>query len=74
MQLTTLDIVVIVVYAIGLFVLALVLAVVCSLPAPAAAPTNRIQTAGIGFGTSAGFNIGAIGVIVILIALYTACW
>jgi SSS family solute:Na+ symporter len=48
--------------------------VVCSLLAPAAAPTNRIQTAGIGFRTSAGFNLGAVGVIVILIALYTARW
>jgi hypothetical protein len=35
---------------------------------------NRIQTVGVGFRTSAGFNIGAAGVIVILIALYTAWW
>ena len=42
--------------------------------APAAAVANRIQTAGVGFRTSAGFNIGAVGVIVILIALYTAWW
>jgi len=39
-----------------------------------AALANRIRTAGIGFGTSAGFNIGAAGVVVILIALYTAWW
>jgi SSS family solute:Na+ symporter len=56
------------------FVLALVLAVVCSLIWPAAAVVNRIQTVGVGFRTSAGFNIGAVGVIVILIALYTAWW
>jgi SSS family solute:Na+ symporter len=56
------------------FLLALVLAIVCSLLWPAAALANRIQTAGIGFGTSAGFNVGAAGVIVILIALYTAWW
>jgi SSS family solute:Na+ symporter len=56
------------------FVLALLLAVVCSLLWPAAAVVNRIQTVGVGFRTSAGFNIGAAGVIVILIALYTAWW
>ena len=56
------------------FLLALLLAIVCSLLWPAAALTNRIQTAGIGFRTSAGFNIGAAGVVVILIALYTAWW
>jgi solute:Na+ symporter, SSS family len=56
------------------FVLALLLAVVCSLIWPAAAVVNRIQTVGVGFRTSAGFNIGAVGVIVILIALYTAWW
>ena len=56
------------------FLLALLLAIVCSLLWPAAAVANRIQMAGIGFRTSAGFNIGAVGVIVILIALYTAWW
>ena len=50
------------------FLLALLLAIVCSLLWPAAALTNRIQTAGIGFRTSAGFNIGAAGIVVILIA------
>ena len=56
------------------FVLALILAVVCSLLAPAAAATDRIRTTGISFGTSTGFNVGAVGVVVILIALYTAWW
>jgi hypothetical protein len=56
------------------FVLALLLAIVCSLVWPATALANRIQTGGIGFLRSAGFNIGASGVIVILIALYTAWW
>jgi solute:Na+ symporter, SSS family len=56
------------------FVLALLLAVVCSLFWPRAASDNRIQTAGIGFHTSARFNVGAAGVAVILIALYTAWW
>jgi solute:Na+ symporter, SSS family len=56
------------------FLLALLLAVVCSLAWPATALANRIRTAGIGFLTSPGFNIGASGVVVILIALYTAWW
>ena len=56
------------------FLLALLLAIVFSLLWPAAALANRIKTAGIGFRTSAGFNIGAAGVVVILIALYTAWW
>jgi solute:Na+ symporter, SSS family len=56
------------------FLLALLLAVVCSLAWPATALANRIRTAGIGFLTSAGFNIGASGVVVILIGLYTAWW
>jgi SSS family solute:Na+ symporter len=56
------------------FLLALLLAIVCSLLWPATALANRIRTAGVGFLTSAGFNFGAAGVAVILIALYTAWW
>ena len=56
------------------FLLALVLAVVCSLLWPAAAAGQPDPDGGIGFRTSAGFNIGAAGVVVILIALYTAWW
>jgi solute:Na+ symporter, SSS family len=56
------------------FLLALLLAVSCSLLWPVTASANRIQTAGLGFRTSAGFNLGAAGVAVILIALYTAWW
>jgi SSS family solute:Na+ symporter len=43
------------------FVLALLLAVVCSLLWPAAAVVNRIQTVGVGFRTSASFNIVVVG-------------
>lgn len=56
------------------FLLALGLGVMFSLLRPASLMTNRIQTAGISFGTSAAFNVGAVGVSIILIALYTAWW
>ncbi len=56
------------------FVAALALAVLVSLARPAKAETNTITTAGIDYRTSSGFNIGGLGVILILIALYTAWW
>ena len=56
------------------FVLALVLAIVLSLLRPATAAQNQIRTIGLRFNTTAGFNIGAAGVVLILIALYTAWW
>lgn len=56
------------------FVLALGLAVVCSLLWPADQSSNRIQTANVRFGTSASFNIAATGVALVLIALYSVWW
>jgi SSS family solute:Na+ symporter len=56
------------------FLLALVLAVVVSLARPAPASDNTIDTAGIDYATSRGFNIGALAVVMILAALYTAWW
>ena len=56
------------------FVLALVLAIVLSLLRPATAASNQIRTIGLRFNTTAGFNVGAAGVVLILIALYTAWW
>ena len=56
------------------FVLALGLAGVFSLFWPGTAAANRIRTIGLRFQTSAGFNCGAAGVTLILIALYTAWW
>jgi SSS family solute:Na+ symporter len=56
------------------FLLALVLAIVFSLLKPADVGSNRIQTAGVVFRTKTAFNVGAAGVIVVLVALYTAWW
>ncbi|HKS57744.1 MAG TPA: sodium/sugar symporter [Steroidobacteraceae bacterium] len=56
------------------FLLALALAVVCSLIWPAEQSSNRIQTANVSFGTSASFNVAATGVALVLIALYTVWW
>jgi SSS family solute:Na+ symporter len=56
------------------FLLALLLAVVFSLIKPIDTTANQIRTAGVVFKTQAAFNIGAAGVIVVLVALYTAWW
>ncbi len=56
------------------FLLALALAVLGSLARPASAAHNRIQTTGVAYATSPGFNIGALGVAMILVALYASWW
>lgn len=56
------------------FLLALVLAVALSLYRPAEASVNRIDTRSVSYSTTTAFNIGSLGVILILIALYTAWW
>ncbi|HEY2659849.1 MAG TPA: sodium transporter, partial [Caulobacteraceae bacterium] len=56
------------------FVAALILAVLGSLARPASTGQNRIQTGGVAYGTTAGFNIGALGVVMILVALYASWW
>jgi solute:Na+ symporter, SSS family len=56
------------------FLLALALAIGLSLISPIAPQANRIQMGGVTFRTSQAFNVGAVGVIVILVALYTAWW
>jgi SSS family solute:Na+ symporter len=56
------------------FLLALVLAAACSLLWPVDQSSNRIQTANVGFGTSASFNFAATGVALVLVALYTVWW
>jgi solute:Na+ symporter, SSS family len=53
------------------FMAALALAVIASLARPAPAASNRIVT---GDATTAGYNIGAIGVGMVLIALYATWW
>jgi SSS family solute:Na+ symporter len=55
------------------FVCALIIAVVVSRLRPARAGADMIRT-DVDFATSTGFNIGGVGVIAILVALYTIWW
>jgi SSS family solute:Na+ symporter len=52
----------------------LILAVVVSLLWPARKESNRVTMEGVSFRTPAVFNVGGIGVILILIALYATWW
>ncbi|MBJ6123017.1 sodium/sugar symporter [Sphingomonas mollis] len=57
------------------FLLTVVLAVVVSLVAKQArAGTDTIDTASVSYRTTTGFNVGAIAVILILVALYATWW
>ena len=56
------------------FLVSLVLAVVVSLATPQRPGTDTIDTADVRYSTSAGFNVGALGVILILVALYATWW
>jgi SSS family solute:Na+ symporter len=50
------------------------LAFTASLATPQRAGVDTIETADVRYRTGAGFNIGALGVILILIALYATWW
>jgi SSS family solute:Na+ symporter len=56
------------------FVLSLLLGVVVSLLTPAAASKNRIRIDDVSFRTSGAFNLGAAGVVVLLVILYAVFW
>ncbi|MCM8730908.1 sodium/sugar symporter [Hephaestia sp. GCM10023244] len=56
------------------FLASLALAVVISLLVPARAGTDTIETADVRYATHTSFNIGALGVILILIVLYATFW
>lgn len=56
------------------FFISLTLAVVVSLARPAPADSNRIAMQGVSFATTRAFNIAAVIVIAILIALYATWW
>ncbi len=56
------------------FFLSLALAVIVSLARPARADSNRIVMEGVTFRTTTGFNIAALIVCAILIALYATFW
>lgn len=56
------------------FLLALALAVGVSLATPAAPTRDRIRTDDVAYATPASFNVAAVAVIAILVALYTLFW
>jgi SSS family solute:Na+ symporter len=56
------------------FLVSLLLAVIVSLATRQRPDVDSIDTANVRYKTSAGFNIGALGVILILIALYATWW
>jgi SSS family solute:Na+ symporter len=56
------------------FLLAAALAVIVSLATPSGAGRDRIQGDGVSFATSPSFNVAAVGVVAILIALYALFW
>jgi SSS family solute:Na+ symporter len=56
------------------FLISLALAVVISLVTPARPGADTIETRDVRYATRTGFNVGALGVILILIALYATYW
>lgn len=56
------------------FFVSLALAVIVSLVKPAKADSNRITMQGVSFGTTTGFNIAGVVIVLILIALYATWW
>ncbi|MDP1028589.1 sodium/sugar symporter [Sphingomonas sp. KR1UV-12] len=56
------------------FLATLALAVVVSLARPQAREANRVVTSDVSYATASSFNIAAIGVVLILIALYATWW
>lgn len=58
----------------AVFLISLLLAVVVSLVLPARREKNVVTMEGVSFATPAVFNIGGLGVILILVALYATWW
>ncbi|MFV0625639.1 sodium/sugar symporter [Sphingomonas sp. ac-8] len=56
------------------FFASLVLAMLVSVARPAGAEANRIQSGDVDYHTTASFNVAALGVVLILIALYATWW
>ena len=56
------------------FAVSLVLAVAVSLIKPTASGNNRITMQGVSFATTRGFNIAAVAIVAILVALYATWW
>jgi len=56
------------------FLAALALAVIVSLMTPPRADTDTITTGDVNYATRTGFNVGALGVVLILVVLYATFW
>jgi solute:Na+ symporter, SSS family len=56
------------------FLVSTLLCIVVSLATPQRSDTDTIDTADVRYRTSAGFNVGALAVVLILIALYATWW
>ncbi len=56
------------------FLISLALAVIVSLVTPPTPATDTIDTNNVRYATRTGFNVGALGVVLILIALYYTYW
>jgi SSS family solute:Na+ symporter len=56
------------------FVLSALLGIVVSLAKPDTSHGRLVEVQGVGFATTAGFNLAAVGVIVILTVLYATWW
>lgn len=70
MQMGMIDIVIVILYAVAIFGLAQGV----SLATPQKPGTDTIETADVAYATHAGFNAGALAVILILVALYVTWW
>ena len=58
----------------AVFLISLALAVIVSLATPLRAGADTIDTTNVRYKTSTGFNVGALGVVLVLIALYATWW
>jgi SSS family solute:Na+ symporter len=56
------------------FLLCAAVAVIVSLGWPSKTPSGTVRTDGVDFGTSAGFNVAAVAITLILVALYATWW
>jgi SSS family solute:Na+ symporter len=56
------------------FIVSLVLAIIVSLATPQRPNVDTIDSRNVRYKTSTGFNVGALAVILVLIALYATWW
>ena len=58
----------------AVFLLCLVVGVIASLLAPKPSPERPVELAGIGFGTSGGFNLASVVIVAIFVLIYVIYW